>query len=189
MNARRLGAIGFIACLTLALAGCGDEDEFTIANQSEASRAIRAKVEAEMEKDRLKRLAPRMAAAVAGAESAQSAIRAEAAPAESQGEAAAARPADELYAANCASCHGPKGGGDGPLSAGLVPPPAKHADGAYMNALSNDYLFKVVKEGGAAVGKSATMAPWGTSLSDEEIWGLVRHMRSLAVPAYDGPMP
>lgn len=189
MNARRLGALGFIVCLTLTLAGCGDDDAFIIPNQSEASQAIRAKVEAEMEKDRLRRLAPRMAAAVAGAESAPSAIKAEA-PAEESGSAgAAARPADELYAANCASCHGATGGGDGPLSAGLQPAPAKHADGNYMNALSNDYLFKVVKEGGAAVGKSATMAPWGTSLSDEEIWGLVRFMRSLAVPAYDGPMP
>ncbi|MEZ4331735.1 MAG: cytochrome c [Myxococcota bacterium] len=189
MNARRLGAIGFIVCLTLALAGCGDDEEFTIPNQSEASRAIRAKVESEMEKARLERLAPRMAAAVAGAERAPSATRAEA-PAEQSGSAVAkVRPADELYAANCASCHGATGHGDGPLSAGLQPAPAKHADGNYMNALSNDYLFKVVKEGGAAVGKSPTMAPWGTSFSDEEIWGLVRFMRTLAVPAYDGPMP
>jgi hypothetical protein len=58
-----------------------------------------------------------------------------------------------------------------------------------MNALSNDHLFKVVKEGGAAVGKSAMMAPWGTSMSDAEIRGLVAHMRGLANPPYDGPMP
>lgn len=190
MNARRPGAVGFIVCLTLALAACGDDDASTIPNQSEGARAIRAKVQAELEQERLKRLAPRVAAAVAGAERAHSAIKAAPAPAaESAGEAAAARPADELYAANCASCHGPAGAGDGPLSAGLVPAPAKHSDGAYMNALSNEHLFKVVKEGGAAVGKSATMAPWGTSMSDEEIWGLVRHMRSLAVPAYEGELP
>lgn len=187
MNVRRLGAIGFIACLTVAFVGCGSEVD-SIPNQSQAARAIKAKVEADMEKARLERLAPRVAAAVAAAEASPTAVKAEA-PAASGGEAKAARPAEELYAANCASCHGPRGGGDGPLSGGLVPAPAKHADGAYMNALSNDYLFKVVKEGGAAVGKSATMAPWGTSLSDEEIWGLVRFMRSLAVPAYDGPMP
>jgi hypothetical protein len=58
-----------------------------------------------------------------------------------------------------------------------------------MNALSNEHLFKVVKLGGAAVGKAATMAPWGTSMSDEEIRGLVGFMRTLAVPPYDGPMP
>ncbi|MBY0399422.1 cytochrome c, partial [Myxococcota bacterium] len=79
--------------------------------------------------------------------------------------------------------------GDGPLSAGLVPTPAKHADGVYMNALSNEHLFKVVKEGGASVGKSATMAPWGTSMSDEEIRGLVVFLRGLADPPYTGPMP
>ncbi len=58
-----------------------------------------------------------------------------------------------------------------------------------MNALSNEHLFKVVKEGGAAVGKSAMMAPWGASMSDDEILGLVTFLRTLADPPYDGPMP
>jgi hypothetical protein len=33
------------------------------------------------------------------------------------------------------------------------------------------------------------MAPWGTSMSDEEITGLVAFMRGLADPPYAGPMP
>ncbi len=187
MHAHRLGAVFFIAGLTLAVAGCGEVDD-SVPNQSAAARAIAEKVKVQVEQDRLKRLAPRLSAAIQSAESAPTAAKLAPAPAEVASEKVA-RPADELYAANCASCHGAVGAGDGPLSAGLTPQPAKHADGAYMNALSNEHLFKVVKEGGAAVGKSATMAPWGTSMSDEEIWGLVTHMRTLANPPYGGPMP
>ena len=55
-----------------------------------------------------------------------------------------------------------------------------------MNALSDEHLFRVVREGGAAVGRSALMAPW-PSLSDQDVWDLVAFMRTLAVPAYPGP--
>lgn len=187
MYLHRLGTASFIACLALSVSGCGEVDD-SVPNQSAAARAIAEKVRIEVEKDRLKRLAPRLAATVQSLEAAPTAARLSPAPADEQ-TVKAARPADELYAANCSSCHGATGAGDGPLSAGLTPTPAKHADGTYMNALSNEHLFKVVKEGGAAVGKSATMAPWGTSMSDEEIKGLVAHMRGLANPPYDGPMP
>jgi mono/diheme cytochrome c family protein len=94
-----------------------------------------------------------------------------------------------LYAANCASCHGPGGDGDGPAAAALTPKPAKHSDGAYMNALTNEHLFKVIKEGGTAVGKSPLMAPWGGTLSDAQIWDAVAFVRSLAKPPYTGSVP
>ena len=187
MHVHRLGAVGLLAGLSLAVVGCGEVDD-SVPNQSAAARAIAEKVKVDLEQDRLKRLAPRLAAAIQSAESSPTAAKLAPAPVEATTEKVV-RPAAELYAANCASCHGATGAGDGPLSAGLTPQPAKHADGAYMNALSNEHLFKVVKEGGAAVGKAATMAPWGTSMSDEEITGLVAHMRGLANPPYDGPMP
>lgn len=91
-----------------------------------------------------------------------------------------------LYQTYCASCHGPKGEGDGPVAAALNPKPAKHSDGSYMNQLSNEHLFKVIKEGGVSVGKSPMMAPWGGTLSDEQIADLVAFVRSLAKPPYQG---
>ncbi len=94
-----------------------------------------------------------------------------------------------LYAANCASCHGLRGDGDGPVGAALDPKPVKHSDGAYMNALTNTHLFKVIKEGGPSVGKSAMMAPWGGVLSDAQIWDVVAFVHSLAVPPYTGTTP
>ncbi|MEE8582046.1 MAG: cytochrome c [Myxococcota bacterium] len=107
---------------------------------------------------------------------------------------AAPRPADPvqgetLYQTYCASCHGPRGDADGPLSQALDPRPAKHSDGSYMNGLGNEHLLKVVRDGGVAVGKSPLMAPWGTILSEEQIRDLVAFTRSLAQPPYRGPAP
>jgi mono/diheme cytochrome c family protein len=94
-----------------------------------------------------------------------------------------------LYATNCSACHGPRGDGDGPAAVALVPKPAKHHDGAYMNALTNEHLFRVVKEGGPSVGKSPLMAPWGNMLSDAQIWNVVAFVRTLAEPPYKGSVP
>jgi mono/diheme cytochrome c family protein len=56
-----------------------------------------------------------------------------------------------------------------------------------MNELSDEHLFLVIKEGGAAVGKSALMAPWGASLSDDQIRDVVAFVRTLAEPPFAGP--
>jgi mono/diheme cytochrome c family protein len=93
------------------------------------------------------------------------------------------------YQTLCASCHGPRGAGDGPAGQALDPRPAHHDDGPYMNALSNEHLFRVIKEGGAAVGKSPMMAPWGGALSDDQIRDVVAFIRTLADPPYTGPQP
>jgi mono/diheme cytochrome c family protein len=86
------------------------------------------------------------------------------------------------YQLYCASCHGETGAGDGPVAQALNPKPARHNDGAYMNPLTDDYFFKVIKFGGASVGKSPMMAPLG--LSDQQIHNVIAFMRSLAEPPY-----
>ena len=53
-----------------------------------------------------------------------------------------------------------------------------------MNALSDEHIFKVIKEGGASVGKSPLMAPWGGTLNDAQIHDVVAFVRTLAVPPY-----
>lgn len=53
-----------------------------------------------------------------------------------------------------------------------------------MKTLTDDHLFKVIKEGGVAVGKSQLMPPWGGQLKDPEIWDVVAYIRTLAVPPY-----
>jgi mono/diheme cytochrome c family protein len=88
------------------------------------------------------------------------------------------------YQIYCASCHGETGMGDGPVAQALNPKPARHDDGAYMNPLTDAYLFQVVKFGGASVGKSAMMAPLGGSLSDQQIRNVIAFIRTLADPPY-----
>jgi mono/diheme cytochrome c family protein len=88
-----------------------------------------------------------------------------------------------VYAERCVLCHGPQGKGDGTASAGLDPKPRNHTDGAYMNARANDELLGVIRNGKGA------MPAWGTILSDAEIKAVVGHVRSLAQPPYQGPMP
>lgn len=90
----------------------------------------------------------------------------------------------QRYNLLCSSCHGATGKGDGPASAALTPKPQNHADGKHMNALTDKYLFDIIKGGGASVGKSPLMPPWGTQLKDQDIWNVVAYIRTLAVPPY-----
>ena len=95
----------------------------------------------------------------------------------------------EKYLKLCAGCHGNSGKGDGPGAARLNPKPRDHTNGKYMNTLTDQYLFDVIKQGGKAVGLSELMPGWGRALSDKDIQDLVVYVRTLAVPAYKPPKP
>lgn len=69
----------------------------------------------------------------------------------------------------CVSCHGEKGDGSGPAGAALNPHPTNFTDAANADRLTDEYVYKVIKEGGAAVGRSPLMIAWGASLKDEQI--------------------
>lgn len=90
----------------------------------------------------------------------------------------------EKYLQVCAACHGADGKGDGPAAANLPLKPQDHTNGKTMNALTDDDLFKVIKNGGSAVGKSPFMPPMGTQLSDQEVRDVIAYVRTLAVPPY-----
>jgi mono/diheme cytochrome c family protein len=88
------------------------------------------------------------------------------------------------YDANCVGCHGATGKGDGAAAAALNPKPQDHTDGKVMNALSDKYLFEIIKDGGAAMKKAAFMPASNKKLTDQEIWDVVAYIRSLAIPPY-----
>ena len=83
----------------------------------------------------------------------------------------------EKYNQICASCHGQGGKGDGPAAAALDPKPRNLSDPKYVSTLSDEQIFKTVKEGGAAVGKSPLMPAWGGVLSDNDIWNVIAYLR------------
>jgi mono/diheme cytochrome c family protein len=192
---QRLSSLLLVTFSILAF-GCGSEGEFD-PNESASTRAIREKVQAQMELERLQREGARLASLNATLAESPTAVAwgvGEEGVGGESGEAGGeeivgVERGGVLYASNCASCHGATGGGDGPVAKSLVPQPARHDDGAYMNALSNEHLTKVITKGGASVGKSTMMAPWGGPMSDAEIRDVVEFVRTLAVPAYSGPMP
>ena len=90
-----------------------------------------------------------------------------------------------IYEQRCAPCHGADGKANTPTAQALQPPPRDHTDGAYMNALSDNHLFRVIKEGGPAVGKSPIMPPQ-FDLKDDQLNNIVAFLRTLAIPPYEG---
>jgi mono/diheme cytochrome c family protein len=90
----------------------------------------------------------------------------------------------ETYDLLCVSCHGTSGKGDGPTAAALPVKPQNRTDGKHMNSLTDKYLLDFIKGGGASVGKSPLMPPWGNQLKEQDIWNIVVYIRSLATPPY-----
>jgi cytochrome c553 len=69
----------------------------------------------------------------------------------------------------CNSCHGDKGDGQGPAGAALDPKPTNFTDPANSARLTDEWVYKMVKDGGAANGRSPLMVAWNASLNDEQI--------------------
>jgi mono/diheme cytochrome c family protein len=100
----------------------------------------------------------------------------------SAGDAAAGK---ATYVANCASCHGETGKGDGPVGAVLNPAPRDFSQGDFKFDVDKDGktgtdadLTGVVSKGAAAFGGSPLMAPWPT-LSETDRADVIAYIRSL----------
>jgi mono/diheme cytochrome c family protein len=81
--------------------------------------------------------------------------------------------AKQNYDTFCVKCHGPGGEGDGPSGATLATHPADFSDCAMMDKMSDDTMFNVIKNGGAATGRSKDMPAWSSGFEDGEIHDLV----------------
>ena len=85
--------------------------------------------------------------------------------------------AQQLYAKFCAGCHGLSGIGSWRATLVLMRP-GNLADRARMPDFSDQYLFDVIKHGGAPIGKPG-MPGFGFHLTDAEIRELVTYVRTL----------
>lgn len=85
-----------------------------------------------------------------------------------------------LYDQRCATCHGPKGAGDGPIAAS-VPADQKprNLQNAPMKFATDDDKFRqLIKQGGAAVGLSILMPPQA-DLGGDDVDSLLLYVHSL----------
>ncbi len=87
--------------------------------------------------------------------------------------------AESSYQSHCASCHGRSGKGDGWRAWIFRLRMRDLSDRGYVETLPDDYLFQIIKQGGASLGKPG-MPSWGQELTDEEISDVVVYIRSLA---------
>lgn len=81
----------------------------------------------------------------------------------------------QVYAQNCAGCHGPKGYGDGPAGQQLSPRPADLAWVAHSRVVGDQYIVWTVSEGGAPVGSA--MPAFKGVLSQRDIWAVASYVR------------
>jgi len=89
--------------------------------------------------------------------------------------------AEKIFSERCVTCHGAKGGGDGPASAGLVPKPRNFQDAAWHQSVSDEYIEQIVQYGGAAVGKSPAMPANPDLMSKPAVVAALRaYVRALA---------
>ncbi len=86
---------------------------------------------------------------------------------------------EKLFQANCSSCHGNTGEGDGPASAGLDPKPKNLAEN--QSNLSDSYLYWRISEGGLMDPFNSLMPGWKGIMSEEKIWQVIAFIRTMLV--------
>ena len=99
------------------------------------------------------------------------------------GDAAAGK---AVFMANCMSCHGMTGKGDGPVGKVLNPPPRDFSKGEFKfdadksgEPGTDADLAMVIKKGPAQYGGSTMMAPFGGQFNDQQVADLVAFIRTL----------
>lgn len=86
-------------------------------------------------------------------------------------DAASLKKGQDLYKANCATCHGNTGEGDGPMAKKLKTKPASIKTA--IKGQTDGELFWKISEG------KPPMPPFKSSLKEADRWAIVNYIRSL----------
>lgn len=81
-----------------------------------------------------------------------------------------------VYVANCATCHGESGAGDGPASVGLEPPPADLTDATWVTGDGSiEAIVNTIENGSPGT----AMIAWKGTLTEAQIEAVARYVKSL----------
>jgi mono/diheme cytochrome c family protein len=91
-----------------------------------------------------------------------------------------------VFLQRCATCHGPRGRGDGQNAYNLQPPPPDFQES--LAKLSVADRRRVIESGTAALGRSPLCPPWGRSLGPDDVDALLAWL-AVAARAQAGEPP
>jgi caa(3)-type oxidase subunit IV len=93
--------------------------------------------------------------------------------------APAAPMAPELaFSSICASCHGAEGNGAGPAAVALDPKPANFQAPEFWQSRDVAHIAKVIRNGGASVGRSPLMPSFGGQFDEQAALALAEYVSS-----------
>lgn len=81
-----------------------------------------------------------------------------------------------VFLGRCALCHGRTGEGNGKMARIIKDPPPFNLT---LSGAPDDYLRKIITGGGASMGRSPRMPPWGNDLSSNEIESVILYIKTL----------
>jgi len=86
----------------------------------------------------------------------------------------------------CRMCHDPESTTERVSNFENLAPPAPHvfSDGSVLNSISDADLYKIIADGGPAVGKSPQTPAYRSTLTSGEIKSLIAYIRAIADPPY-----
>lgn len=90
------------------------------------------------------------------------------------------RRGERIYKTYCHHCHGPEADGTGHMGKSLPTQPTDLTDPALESQLTEDKIFKLVRDGSAKQGGSIFMIAWRVVLKDDEIHDVAQYTVNLA---------
>ena len=86
----------------------------------------------------------------------------------------------KIYDAQCTSCHGETGKGDGKMAASITgEKPADLSDATWKHGSSDGEIYTLIRDGSKGTG----MRGFATKLKTDDLWNVVNYLRTL------GPKP
>lgn len=82
----------------------------------------------------------------------------------------------EIFSNRCVLCHGKYGEGDGRMARVIKTPPPFDLTASRM---PDDYLRKIISEGGEFMGRSKQMPPWKNELNNVELESVIIYIKTI----------